>query len=74
MITTLTAVGDRLALVLNPETLAELGIGVGTPLEVTAEDGVLHVRPMGDRAQPRFVESAKRMMEIHHELFRKLAE
>jgi hypothetical protein len=74
MIRQLTPVGDGFGLVLDRSILNRLGIDGNTQLEVTIEDSGIFIRPIMHEIQEQFVESAKRMMEIHQDVFRKLAE
>jgi antitoxin component of MazEF toxin-antitoxin module len=74
MVKTLTPVGDGLGLLIDRSILERLGIDRETTLELTVEEDRLVIRPVAGEAQDRFVESARRMMEIHGETFRKLAE
>lgn len=74
MVKTLTAIGDSLALIIDQPLLDLLEIDRDTPLEVTTDGKVLSIRPVARDVQSAFVASAKRMMAIHEETFRKLAE
>ena len=73
MTTTLTNVGGRLALIFDPETLESLGIDGETPLEVSVDQSGIHIRPTSSEHGARVLASARKMMEIHDETFRKLA-
>jgi antitoxin MazE len=75
MFKTLTAIGNSLGLIIEKPILDLLKIDRNTPLEVTTDGKGLYIRPVeseGDQAA--FVESARRMMQVHEETFRKLAE
>jgi hypothetical protein len=75
MTTTLRNVGDDLALILNRQTLDSLGIDEQTPLEVSIDATGIHIRPVpNDDHAARVLASAIKMMEIHDETFRKLAQ
>jgi antitoxin component of MazEF toxin-antitoxin module len=71
---TLTPIGDGLGLVIDPSILDQLHINGDTRLEVTIENDGIVIRPVENDVQARFIESARRMMDIHQETFRKLAE
>jgi antitoxin component of MazEF toxin-antitoxin module len=71
---TLTPIGDGLGLVIDPSILDQLHINGDTRLEVTIENDGIVIRPIENDVQARFIESARRMMDIHQEPFRKLAE
>jgi hypothetical protein len=73
MQTRLKQVGDELALVLDRSTWTELGIDAETELEVAIDPMGVHIRPTPDGHRERVLDSARRMMEIHEETFRKLA-
>ena len=80
MTKTLTAIGNSLGLIIERPILDLLKIDKNTPLEVTTDGKGLYIRPVGSDPGPegdrsaRFVESARRMMDVHDEAFRKLAE
>jgi antitoxin component of MazEF toxin-antitoxin module len=74
MTRTLTRIGEEFGLILDRSILDQLQIDGNTQLEVTIEDHGIVVRPKVPGVQERFVESARRMMEIHQDTFRKLAE
>jgi antitoxin MazE len=74
MVKTLTAIGNSLGLIIERPILDLLKIDRDTPLEVTTDGTGLYIRPAGRDSQARILESAKRMMEIHDETFKKLAE
>jgi len=74
MVKTLTPIGNGLGLVFDPQLLDQLHINSTTQLEVTIEENGIVIRPIENDVQNRFVTSARRMMEIHHETFKKLAE
>ena len=73
MTTTLRHVGDELALILDREALASLGIDGETRLEVSIDDRGIHIRPADDH-RTLVMASAMKMMEIHDVTFRKLAQ
>jgi antitoxin component of MazEF toxin-antitoxin module len=70
----LTPIGDGLGLVIDPLILDQLHINADTQLEVTVENKGIVIRAIEDDVQTDFVESARRMMEIHRGTFRRLAE
>ena len=74
MVKTLIPVGYGLGIILDPPLLARLQIDGCTPLEVTIENDGIVIRPVASDSQERLVDSARRMMDIHKETFRKLAE
>lgn len=79
MTRTLEPIGNGLALVIDQPMLAQLGITVTTPLEITVtSDGRgLLIRPVGDdKAEDRKARvqaAAERVTRIHHDTFQKLA-
>lgn len=77
MAKTLTPVGDGLGLVIDESMLDLLKIDREPPLElrVSADGQGIEIRPLRDEAHARRVaESADRMMDVHEEVFRKLAQ
>ena len=74
MTTKLSVIGDGLYLVIDPSMLKGLNIDENTPLEVTTVGKGLFIQPAQTDDQTLLVESAGRMMTIHAETFRKLAE
>jgi antitoxin component of MazEF toxin-antitoxin module len=73
MTTTLTNLGEELALIIDRQVLESLGIDAETRLEVSVDERGIHIRPAPDDHQTRVVASARRMMDLHDETFRKLA-
>lgn len=74
MTMTLTAVGDKLGLLLDRPTLDKLGIDEATPLIVTSDADGLHIRPVLF-ARPEAVEAAAReFMTEHAETLTRLAQ
>jgi len=69
----LQKVGDDLALILDSSTWSELGIDGETELEVAVDPAGVHIRPSPTGHRERVLESARRMMDVHEETFRKLA-
>jgi hypothetical protein len=74
MTTTLTDLGEDLALILDRETLKAHGIDVRTKLEVVVDATGIHIHPAHDERQDRVLESARRIMDLHDDTFRKLAQ
>ena len=74
MIQTLIAVGDDLGIVIDRSLLNELGIDRATPLRITSDGKGLYIEPIPADERGRFLESGRRIMEIHDEAFRMLAE
>jgi hypothetical protein len=72
MQTRLKQVGEDLALVLDRSTWTELGIDGETELEVAVDQMGVHIRPTLEGHRERVLASARRMMEVHEEAFRKL--
>jgi len=72
--TSLTAIGDKLAVVLDRSTLEALGIDERTQLEVSVDDTGIRIRPAPEDHRARVLASARRMMDSHDATFRKLAE
>ena len=74
MTKTLTAIGNSLGLIIERPILDLLKIDRDTPLEITTDGKGLYIKPAQDVIQTDVLVSAKRMMDIHAETFRKLAE
>lgn len=74
MTKTLTAIGNSLGLIIERPILDLLKIDRDTPLEITTDGKGLYIKPVEEAIQPDVLESARRMMDIHAETFRKLAE
>ena len=74
MTTKLTTIGDALYLVIDPSILEGLKIDQDTPLEVTIDGSGLYIRPASAGHHARVVETAERVMDIHAETLRKLAQ
>jgi antitoxin MazE len=74
MTKTLTSIGNSLGLIIDRPILDLLKIDKNTPLEVTTDGKGLYIRPADTETQARFLASARRMMDLHDETFRKLAE
>jgi hypothetical protein len=74
MTTTLRKMGDDLALIFDREALASFGIDGETRLEVSVDEHGIHIRPVADDHRARVMASALKLMEIHDETFRKLAQ
>ncbi len=74
MTTTLTTIGDKLAVILDRSTLDALGIDEATRLEVSVDESGIRIRPATDDHRARVLASARKMMDLHDETFRKLAE
>ncbi len=74
MITTLTVVGDRLALVLDPTLLEQLRIDADTPLEVETDGQALILRPQrADARRARLEAAVRKMMDAHDDTLKELA-
>lgn len=73
MIKKLSAIGNRLGLILERPILELLDITKDTPLEVKTDGEALIIRPAKLSRKERVRESTRRMMNVHHETLRKLA-
>ena len=73
MTTRLTRVGEELALIFEPRTLEALGIDEETALDITSDETGIFIRPTNGDHRERILASARRMMDLHDETFRKLA-
>jgi antitoxin component of MazEF toxin-antitoxin module len=74
MTTNLKTLGSELAVIIDRSTLEALGIDESTRLEVSVDEGDIRIRPIPDEHRARVLSSARRMMDIHDETFRKLAQ
>ncbi len=74
MTTKLKANGDGLYLVIEPSLLEGLKIDQDTPLEVTSDGRGLYIRPSDQDHQALVLETTDRVMDIHAETLRKLAQ
>jgi antitoxin component of MazEF toxin-antitoxin module len=74
MFTTLTPVGNDLALVIDPDLLEILNIDETTKLAVRTNGIVIFVRPIRSARDEAVMRAAERVMKIHDENLRKLAD
>lgn len=74
MIKTLTPIGNSLGFIIDRPILELLKIDRNTRLEVTTDGQGLHIRPIRFAEDEEVLRSVERMMDIHDETFRKLAE
>ena len=74
MIKKLCAVGNSLGLIIERPILELLDITKDTPLEVKTDGEALIIRPAKLSKKRRVQESTKRMMAVHEETLRKLAQ
>jgi antitoxin component of MazEF toxin-antitoxin module len=74
MIKTLTPIGNRLGIIIDQHILEILQIELDTPLEISVGDEGLYIRPVKKDDQTRVLEAADRVMDIHEETLRKLAQ
>jgi hypothetical protein len=74
MTTTLTQLGEDLALILDREMLKAHGINGETRLTVFVDETGIHALPASDSREERVLAAAKRVMDLHDETFRKLAQ
>ncbi|RJO70475.1 MAG: AbrB/MazE/SpoVT family DNA-binding domain-containing protein [Myxococcales bacterium] len=70
----LTAIGNSLGLIIDRPILDLLDIDRDTDLEVKTDGEALIIRPTKLSKKERAMQSARRMMKIHHETLKKLAE
>ena len=73
MIKRLTAVGNRLGLIIERPILQLLDIDKETLLEVRTDGEALIIRPQRKNRSARLKAAAERMMHAHDETLRKLA-
>jgi hypothetical protein len=73
-IKTLIPVGDDLGIVIDRSLLDELHINLETPLRITSDGKGLYIEPIPAEQRDRFLEAGRRMMDIHNDAFRKLAQ
>lgn len=74
MIKKLSTIGNSLGLVIERPILDLLNITKDTPLEIKTDGEALIIRPSKPSAKERVRESTKRMMAVHEETLRKLAQ
>ena len=74
MVKKLTSVGNSLALIIDRPILDLLNITKETELDLKTDGENLLIMPVRKNLEERFAASAERIMEIHHETLRKLAE
>jgi antitoxin MazE len=74
MIKNLTQIGNSLGFVIERPILDLLKIDRNTPLEVTTDGKGLYIRPVAYAPKDEVLKSAKRMLDIHAETFRRLSE
>jgi antitoxin component of MazEF toxin-antitoxin module len=74
MMMNLTPIGHSLGLVIDPSILERLKIDRETQLEVSTDGTVIYVRPIRFADHEEVMRTVDRVMEVHAETFRKLAE
>jgi antitoxin component of MazEF toxin-antitoxin module len=74
MIKTLSPIGNSLGLIIDRPILDLLGIGRETQLEITTDGKGLYIRPVETDHRTRVLETAERVMDVHEETLRKLAQ
>jgi hypothetical protein len=74
MIKTLTPIGEGLGFVIDKTLLEELRISRDTPLRITSDGKGFYVEPLPAEEGSKFLRAGRRMMDIHEEAFRGLAE
>ncbi len=76
MVKMLKRIGNSYGIIIDRPIMDLLGIDEQTPLEITAQDGGLLIRPVkhtGDH-KARVRQSATRMAKIHHKALKELAD
>jgi hypothetical protein len=73
MQTRLKKVGEDLALILDSSTWNGLGIDGETDLEVMVDESGIRIQKSPEGHRERVLNSARTMMDVHEETFRKLA-
>lgn len=73
LVKTLSPVGNSLGLIIDKPILDLLGIARDTPLEIKTDGDALIIRPIRPK-DSAVADSARRMMEVHAETLRKLAQ
>jgi antitoxin MazE len=74
MIKNLIPIGDDLGLVIERPILESLKIDCNTPLEVTTDGTSVYIRPVVYAPRDEVLKAAERVMEIHAETLKRLAE
>jgi antitoxin MazE len=74
MIKTLTPIGNSLGIIIDRPILELLRIDRETPLEITTDGKGFYVRPVPFADEAEVLKSVERMLEVHSETFRRLAE
>ena len=74
MIKKLTAIGNSFGIIIERPILDLLRIERDTPLEVRTDGEALIIRPARQDQRARVRDAAGRMMDVHDETLRKLAE
>jgi hypothetical protein len=70
----LVTLGDDLGIVIDRSLLDELHIDRETPLRITSDGKGLYVEPIPAEQRRRVLEAGRKMMDIHDDAFRKLAQ
>jgi hypothetical protein len=74
MITKLIPIGEGLGLVIEWPVLESLKIDHNTPLEVTTDGKGLYIRPILYATKDEVLKAAERVMKVHAETLKRLAE
>lgn len=74
MVTKLSAIGTDLGLIIEKSLLRRLAIDADTALEVHMDGDSLVIRRASRDGRDRLIETADRLMDLHDETFRKLAQ
>ncbi len=74
MIKNLTQIGNSLGFVIDRPILELLKIDRNTPLEVTTDGKGLYIRPVAFASTDEALKAAERVMTIHAETLKRLAE
>lgn len=70
----LTAIGNSFGLIIDKPILELLDIDRNTDLEMKTDGEALIIRPARSKKSERALESARRMMNLHQNTLKKLAE
>jgi len=74
MIKKLTAIGHSLGLIIERPILDLLAIDKDTPLEITTDGEALVIRPIRTDHRTRVQTMAQRLMDVHDDTLKRLAD
>ncbi len=74
MRTTLVQYGDQKALVVDKALIEQLGIGMDTPLDLSADGNVLIIAPVREEVDAEFQAMMEKINSRYSNAFRRLAE